>query len=667
MSFVVIFLLPIDVSSAFYNDCLVNSHVGCNNASTTNDSNCSVDCSLLVCHNPGALASGNADQCQEHCPLGHYAFICRLPLLVLWYIIYWIFTILTWGILPFVQSYVMASYFSIKKKILRVILENVIYYASYVVILVIVLVSLLAQNTISIGDVPSLIATAANTWGLLILTLLLGYGLVEVPRTLWYASRRQWTLNQCYFKAAQIYSDMSEATQLLNEVNEKVKVLARDLHYRDPLRKYVDLIIKKFPEDMRTRFNPGHDDFEDFKSDRDQSVTKKSLEKIYQKTIKATRNKHRKTIEWLDLTDKALDLEDTLTNARSDTRTFECSYRKKGSGAVYSFLSVLEWYWKVKLRHWVYRIGAVLLCIFSVIIVWSEATFGIPLPGDRHLSITANIIYWGHYSSNYIVVELTSVITVAYLSVCTYFTVFKIRIFNFYYLTPRHCTDEYSLLFSAMLLSRLAFPICLNYLYMANVVELSPSQQDRPETAFQTATGTTDFIPWITEGFYIYYPIIIFLVCIATFFKLGQRLMSCIGYQTFIGEDAFSIDFIDEGKALIKRERRIRERYLSRGELRNKLQQSIADELIGEGGPAKPRPKEPSNTDKFLKSLQKFKKLRKSGSRSERAQYTVNDSSPEGDTVQLMANDELSERTSHITSSTTTRTSAPRRDLFDDL
>lgn len=149
MSFVVIFLLPIDVSSAFYNDCLVNSHVGCNNASTTNDSNCSVDCSLLVCHNPGALASGNADQCQEHCPLGHYAFICRLPLLVLWYIIYWIFTILTWGILPFVQSYVMASYFSIKKKILRVILENVIYYASYVVILVIVLVSLLAQNTIS--------------------------------------------------------------------------------------------------------------------------------------------------------------------------------------------------------------------------------------------------------------------------------------------------------------------------------------------------------------------------------------------------------------------------------------------------------------------------------------------------------------------------------------
>ena len=46
--------------------------------------------------------------------------------------------------------------------------------------------------------------------------------------------------------------------------------------------------------------------------------------------------------------------------------------------------------------------------------------------------------------------QLTSIITVAYLSICAYFTVFKIRIFNFYYLAPRHGTDEYSLLFSAM-------------------------------------------------------------------------------------------------------------------------------------------------------------------------------------------------------------------------
>lgn len=46
--------------------------------------------------------------------------------------------------------------------------------------------------------------------------------------------------------------------------------------------------------------------------------------------------------------------------------------------------------------------------------------------------------------------QFISVCVVAYLSVCAYFTVFRIRIFNLYYLAPRHSTDEYSLLFSAV-------------------------------------------------------------------------------------------------------------------------------------------------------------------------------------------------------------------------
>ena len=85
-----------------------------------------------------------------------------------------------------------------------------------------------------------------------------------------------------------------------------------------------------------------------------------------------------------------------------------------------------------------------------------------------------------------------------------------------------------------------------------------------------------------------------------------------------------------------------------------------------EGGPAKPRPKEPSNTDKFLKSLEKFKKHKKSGSHSrDRAHYEVDESSPEGDMLQLIRNDELSQNTSPPAS--LSRANGPRRDLFDDL
>ena len=46
--------------------------------------------------------------------------------------------------------------------------------------------------------------------------------------------------------------------------------------------------------------------------------------------------------------------------------------------------------------------------------------------------------------------QIISMLVVAYISICSYYTVFKIRIFNLYHLVPRHLTDEYSLLFSAV-------------------------------------------------------------------------------------------------------------------------------------------------------------------------------------------------------------------------
>ena len=42
-------------------------------------------------------------------------------------------------------------------------------------------------------------------------------------------------------------------------------------------------------------------------------------------------------------------------------------------------------------------------------------------------------------------------------------------------------------------------------------------------------------------------------MCLATLLSLGTRLASLLGYEKFIGEDDFSADYIDEGKALMKR------------------------------------------------------------------------------------------------------------------
>lgn len=63
-------------------------------------------------------------------------------------------------------------------------------------------------------------SSASNTWGLFLLVLLLGYALVEVPRTLWNNSKRGYTLEYCYFKAAKLSVEKCEAEETVDDLLE---------------------------------------------------------------------------------------------------------------------------------------------------------------------------------------------------------------------------------------------------------------------------------------------------------------------------------------------------------------------------------------------------------------------------------------------------------------
>lgn len=65
--------------------------------------------------------------------------------------------------------------------------------------------------------------------------------------------------------------------------------------------------------------------------------------------------------------------------------------------------------------------------------------------------------------------------------------------------------------------------------------------------------GHMDVIPFISRGFNLYFPILILLLCIATYFRLGGRVLHWFGFQQFIGDDDMTQELVDEGRELIKR------------------------------------------------------------------------------------------------------------------
>lgn len=62
--------------------------------------------------------------------------------------------------------------------------------------------------------------TASNTWGLLLLVILMGYGLVEIPRTVWNSAKLDYKLAHAYFKVSKLSVEREEAEEQLADVLE---------------------------------------------------------------------------------------------------------------------------------------------------------------------------------------------------------------------------------------------------------------------------------------------------------------------------------------------------------------------------------------------------------------------------------------------------------------
>ncbi|CAF1457196.1 unnamed protein product [Rotaria sordida] len=70
------------------------------------------------------------------------------------------------------------------------------------------------------------------------------------------------------------------------------------------------------------------------------------------------------------------------------------------------------------------------------------------------LSMFARCVDSAERYYDYFTLEIFCFLSITYLCLCAYYTMFHIRIFNYFYLSLYHLTDENSLIFAATFLCR---------------------------------------------------------------------------------------------------------------------------------------------------------------------------------------------------------------------
>ncbi|XP_061527811.1 G-protein coupled receptor-associated protein LMBRD2B-like [Phycodurus eques] len=550
LCFLIVFILPLDVSTTIYKQCLLDNArhpTPVTLTTSTRSSNRTGNSSTL---DP---TEREASVCEKP-----WSYIPDSVLPVFWRVVYWTSQFLTWLLLPFMQSYARSGAFSRVGKLKAALVENAIYYGTYLLIFIFLLIYVAAhpQWRLTWTEFQTISITAANTWGLFLLVLLLGYGLVEIPRSYWLSSCHAHLLAKTYFKVAKMASEKVAAEENLADAMEEVSVVNASVKYSHSLRKCVDTILTKCPIEYQEEMG---EEVEHPCEDRLVLPTKRSLVQLHKKVISAMQRCSQTRVQWSMLLERVFHLEDVAKSRSSPTYRFVRSFATtERDSCVRKFLYTpkVEWYWECVFLQVFYKLLALLLFLLSVVVVWSECTFF-----SRHpvLSLFAIVVRVTEQQRYYICTEVVCFVTILFLCVCVYSTVFQIRVFNFYCLAPHHQTDAYSLQFSGMLFCRLTPPLCLNFL---GLIHMDPavSPQDRIHTSYTSIMGSMHLLSFISNGFYIYYPVLVLLLCFATLYNLGSRCLNLLGVHQYVADDDLSSDLVDEGKELVRRERRKRQK-----------------------------------------------------------------------------------------------------------
>ncbi|CAI2339063.1 unnamed protein product [Caenorhabditis sp. 36 PRJEB53466] len=521
-SLIIIFVLPLDVAITFFHKCETDRQRLLNVSSTPAPV-------IPECELPGGYVPDGV-------------------LFDLWRVVYWSAQMLTWLILPLLQSYVTAGNFTIFGKIRAAVINNALYYGIYsLCFLAILIYAMFKGVSLNIENFKVILVSASNTWGLFLLVVLLGHGLVELPRSLWHHGNRHYRLRRTYFDIEKLTSEKSEAEESVKEMYKKVRVIFNSMKSdTNGQRRKVRTILSKFSDDVIDQLFPSRQVIDNANLEEGEGhCSEAKLINLHKKTIYAVQTLNSATAQWKVLVDRALFLENL---AFSESHGYNMELQRIGCVPV-----PVRKFWYTRLQAPFCRILGVVTVSMTFFVLFSECTFFVV---SHTLSPAALVTEYAANRFHYKYTQFVAFGIIVYLITCAYFTIFRLQIYKYYHLDPNGHTDENSILFSAMLLCRLTPPICLNFLGMIHMdSHISMAKSFGVETQFTKLMGHLDVIPILAKGINIYLPICIILLCAIHYYRVGAYVLHNIGFDQFVEADEMTNDMINSGRSLVQIER----------------------------------------------------------------------------------------------------------------
>ncbi|KAG0266041.1 hypothetical protein BG011_003479 [Mortierella polycephala] len=150
-----------------------------------------------------------------------------------------------WVMIPLLQAYTQSGEFTVMKRFRSAVRYNIIY---QLIIGFFALLGLIyvwySQGS---SNLRAYVMALSNSWGLVLVVIFMGYGMVDVPRLLWHKGDNARELRRIAFKTSVVKDKRQDTEDEVLNVAKELSVVCHKVQLTDPLRPYIDQMVKDFP------------------------------------------------------------------------------------------------------------------------------------------------------------------------------------------------------------------------------------------------------------------------------------------------------------------------------------------------------------------------------------------------------------------------------------
>lgn len=312
-------------------------------------------------------------------------------ILLLWRLSYWSTQLLTWLVIPVLQHFSVSGAHGVLGRLWYAVNKLWKFYVIVGVLAIIGVLTAAAFGELELTTLPQLIVTLSNTYGLVAIMALLGYGLVEVPRVLWRRSfpetRLKWHLHRVGRACNRLAKAAEELEQSLVIVVVTMQQIPRsETDLRNQVESLLHLANQASPIPLKSLKSSRIDVESLDERDLDYAGDADGVATLRERLKRAIAEFVGSRGDYLAYLEKAFELEALCKSRQLGV------YQPASEDA--GLLETAKWYYKCILRPYVQRMGAFVSALMSILVVWCEAT----IASGRHpdlspFSLVRKLIY----------------------------------------------------------------------------------------------------------------------------------------------------------------------------------------------------------------------------------------------------------------------------------